>query len=127
MFIMYAMDFEEAFKQATPAIQKVAKQLRTIVQEELPTGTELVHGGKVPTVLYSVDAPSNVICGMQASEGHAVFFLHRVDDKDSEFLNIEDHGQHAVQVKFAEALDADAEDELRRLIHLAANRATPEA
>ncbi len=120
------MNFDDAFAGAKPAIQKVAKQLRALVQEELPTSTEMVHGGKVPTVLYSVDSPKNVICGLQATEGHCVLFLHRVDDKDSELLNIEDHGQHAVQVRFAESLDGDAADELRRLIYLAASRAEPD-
>jgi hypothetical protein len=120
------MNFDDAFAGAEPAVQKVAKQLRAMVREELPTSTEMVHGGKVATVLYSVDSPKNVICGLQSTDGHCVFFLHRVDDKDSELLNIEDHGQHAVQVRFAESLDADAEGELRRLIHLAASRSEPD-
>lgn len=114
------MTFEELLTGKPASVQSVARQLRGIILEELPTASETVAAGRAQ---YWIDQPSNLICAVDPRSKHCLFFLHYVSDSDSEVFNIEGAEAGERHLAFAQPLDADAEDELRRLVHLAATRA----
>lgn len=114
------MSFDELLAGKPASIQQAARQLRNVVSEELPTASEAVAAGKAQ---YWIDQPSNVICALEPRSKHCLFFLHYINDSDSEMLNIEGVEPGERHIRFAQELDADAEDELRRLVHMAAMRA----
>jgi len=118
------MDFEDVLAGKPAPIQKIAKQLRTLALDQLPTATESVVGGEPAlSALYSIDNPNNVICGIQPGKKHCLFYLHNIREEDSEILKLEGLGEGNRHVKFDQPLDADTEAELGRLLHLAAGRA----
>ena len=117
------MDFADALAGKPAPIQKIAKQLRALVLDQLPTATESVVGGEPSlSVLYSIDNPNNVICGIQPGKKLCLFYLHNIREEDSEILKLEGLGEGNRHVKFDQPLDADTEAELERLLHLAAGR-----
>jgi hypothetical protein len=114
------MTFDEILADKPVGVQRAARQLRTVVSDELPTATEVVAAGKAQ---YWIDQPSNVICALEPRNRHCLFFLHYVTNADSEVFNIEGLEAGTRYIGFAQELDRDAEDELRRLVHVAAMRA----
>lgn len=114
------MNFEELLDDKPAGVQKTARQLRTLVTEELPTASEVVSAGKA---LYWIDQPSNVICLIEPRTRHCLFFLHYVTAADSEVFNIEGLEAGTRHISFSEPLDADAGADLRHLVHVAALRA----
>ena len=85
--------------------------------------TKVIYGGKVvQNVLYSIDDPNNVICGIQPGKDKVIFYIHNITEADSDVLKLEGKGKANRHVKLIE-LDGDTETELRRLIQLAKSRA----
>ncbi len=114
------MTFDEILAGKPAGVQQAARQLRAVVGEELPTATETLAAGKAQ---YWIDQPSNVICALEPRARHCLFFLHYLTNADSEVFNIEGLEAGTRYIGFAQVLDRDAEDELRRLVHVAAMRA----
>ena len=105
-------------------VAAVARRLRAIVREELPEADENLYGGKaVQTVLYSLGGTNNVVCGFQPSgKGYCIFYLHHITAEDSSVFKLEGKGGGNRHVKFSD-VEAEGEQELRRLIQLAKQRA----
>lgn len=115
--------FEDTLTDKPDFVQSVARQLRQLVQKELPDADEGIYGGKVvQNVLYSIDDPNNVICGIQPSKDKVIVYIHNVTETDSDALKLEGKGKANRHVKLTD-LDGDTETELRRFIQMAKSRA----
>ena len=117
------MNFEEMLADKPDDLAALSRNLRQLVQEELPDTEENVYGGKaVQTVLYSIGGTNHVVCGFQPSDkGYCIFYLHHLLPEDSDELKLEGKGGGNRHVKVSE-LNAEVESELRRLVQLARSR-----
>ena len=118
------MKIDDMLASKPQPVAAVARRLRAIVREELPDAEENLYGGKaVQNVLYSLGGTNNVVCGLQPSQkGYCIFYLHHITAEDSQVLELEGKGGGNRHVKLSE-VDDEGEQELRRLIQLAKQRA----
>lgn len=113
----------EVFAEQPVKIRTLAKSLRKLALGTKPRLTENAYGGaKVRLTLYSLDQPSNVVCGIQPAYDGCLFYLHHVTPADSSVVKIAGKGKHARQIRVSE-LTPEITRELRRLLALAIERA----
>lgn len=61
-------------------------------------------------VLYSIDGPNNVVCGIQPTENMCKLFFHRWEHLKKAGYRLEGSGRHArhIKIRSTEELEPDA-------------------
>lgn len=104
-------------------VREVATRLRSIVIDSLPDADEAVSGGaKMGMVLYSVNHPNNVICGIQPTENMCKFFFHGWEQLKEAGYRLEGSGKHARHIKIRSTKEIDG-DSISRMLKIAYNAA----
>jgi hypothetical protein len=99
--------FDELVAPFPDATRRTAFALRDLIRAALPGAGELVSGGlKIANVLYSLDRPTNVVCGIQPTSTHCKLYLHHVRPGDVAGLKVDGSGKNARHVKVASVAEA---------------------
>lgn len=81
-------------------VREVATRLRAIVKATIPEADKAVSGGaKMGMVLYSINGPNNVICGIQPTEDMCKLFFHGWEQLKKAGYRLEGSGKHARHIK----------------------------
>ncbi len=114
--------FADVFESAEAAVAEAAWRLREVVLATAPDLDENVSGGsKVRLVLYSLDGPSRVVCGIQPAAGRCMFYVHRIEPDDVPEHTLAGKGKHAKRIDFATADTVDA-SVVERLVRVSIER-----
>jgi hypothetical protein len=98
--------FDGMLASASESVRQTAVCLREVVFSTLVGAVESIYGGgKVGIALYSVGGTNRVICGIQPSRSHCLFYLHRVEAEDVSELKLSGKGKHARHIEFAASRD----------------------
>jgi hypothetical protein len=93
-------DFSDLLKPVPESIREVATQLRKIIKTTLPDADEAFYGGgKMGMVLYSIDGPNNVICGIQPTDSICKLFLQGWKRLAESGYRLEGSGKNARHIK----------------------------
>lgn len=105
-----ATNFASLIEPFSPSVQETASRLRQIIQTTLPQLTETVSGGlSFAMALYSVNKPTEVICGIQPNTKGCKFFIHFYGAIKHSELKIQGSGQHARHIKFTHINERESE------------------
>jgi hypothetical protein len=93
-------NFSELLMPVPGSTRDVATQLRKIIKTTLPDADEAFHGGgKMGMVLYSIDGPNNVICGIQPTDSICKLFFHGWKRLAESGYRLEGSGKNARHIK----------------------------
>lgn len=93
-------DFAGLLKPLPKNICAVAIRLRADVLKHLPDADEAVSGGsKMGMVLYSINGPTNVICGFQPTASTCKLFFHGWQKLKDAGYTLEGSGKYARHIK----------------------------
>lgn len=111
--------FSEMLAPIPEPTRKIATQLRTIIKAALPQADEAFYGGaKMGMVLYSIDGPNNVICGIQPTDKMCKLFFHGWKHLVESGYRMEGSGKNARHIKIRSSQELKAE-EIARMINIA--------
>jgi hypothetical protein len=109
-------DFSDLLKPVPESIREVATQLRKIIKTTLPDADEAFYGGsKMGMVLYSIDGPNNVICGIQPADSICKLFFHGWKRLGEAGYRLEGSGKNARHIKIRSP-DEIEPDELAQML-----------
>ena len=115
--------FAELFSPFPEEISELGKEARNRIRLALPEAEERVYGGKkVGNVLYSVDRPNNVLCGIQPGETFIRVFFHQWEILKQAGYPVEGTGKNARHVKIKRLADFD-EIDLAKMVSLVSKNA----
>jgi hypothetical protein len=101
--------FKDLVASQEPLIAATAKRLRELVLRVEPHATENIYGaGKTGIALYSVGAPTQVLCGIQPNRSSCLFYIHHVTESDAPELPLEGGGKNNRHLKFRAPPEVDA-------------------
>jgi hypothetical protein len=108
-------NFAELLQPLPRSIGDVATRLRAIVTDTMPEADEAVSGGaRMGMALYSIDGPSNVICGIQPTASTCKLFFHGWQRLQKAGYRLEGSGKHARHIK----IGSSEEIEPNRVAHM---------
>lgn len=112
-------NFSDLLKPVPESIRKVATQMRKIIKATLPDADEAFYGGeKMGMVLYSIDGPNNVICGIQPTDSMCKLFFHGWKRLAESGYRLEGSGKNARHIKIRSP-DEIEPDELAEMVMIA--------
>ena len=112
-------NFTELLKPVPESIREVATRLREIIKTALPNADENFYGGaKIGMVLYSIDGPNKVICGIQPTDSMCKLFFHGWKQLVEAGFHLEGSGKNARHIKIRSPHEIEHET-VARMIQIA--------